>query len=40
MTQYSTAQHSVINEYFLNHELTKLKLSGSTIYITLKMEVA
>lgn len=40
MTQYSIAQHSVINAHFLNHELTELKLSGSVIYVTLKSEVA
>ncbi len=31
MTQYSIAQHSVVNAHFLNHELTELKLSGSEV---------
>ncbi|EZS30410.1 hypothetical protein W603_02481 [Staphylococcus aureus VET0353R] len=39
MTQHITEQHRVINEYFLNHELTKLKLSSSTNCISLKSEV-
>lgn len=41
MAHFSKTQQRVItNEYFLNNELTKLKLSSSTNYISLKLEVA